>query len=155
MARSLQRLTDLFGHQVYLSWFGKAYSHQPLKLLWLDYLYLSWLILVDLSWSLLTLVAFGGSWWILVNVGWSWLILVLVIWPQKWKTKIFFYKLNVCKNFQEKPVNCQKKIAEKNLTYERHWILWPMWIVSPLPWRENKNKWGDLILFIFSVKIFF
>ena len=32
MTRGLQRLTDLFGHQVYLSFIWKAYSHQPLKL---------------------------------------------------------------------------------------------------------------------------
>ena len=32
--RGLQRLTDLFGLQVYLSLIWKAYSHQPLKLQW-------------------------------------------------------------------------------------------------------------------------
>ena len=34
MTRGLQRLTDVFGHQVYLSLILKAYCNHPLKLQW-------------------------------------------------------------------------------------------------------------------------
>ena len=34
------------------------------------------------------------------------------------------------------------EMSKKKSAYGRHWISWPMRIVSPLPWREKKlNGW--------------
>ena len=35
------------------------------------------------------------------------------------------------------------EFTKKN-PHRRHWIFRPMRIVSPLPWRRKKKKWGDL-----------
>ena len=44
-------------------------------------------------------------------------------------------------------------LEEKNPTYERHWISWPLQIVSPLPCREKKLYVGIyLFYFIFFMR---
>ena len=45
-------------------------------------------------------------------------------------------------------------MEEKNLAYRRHWIFWPMRIVSPLPWRR-KYLMGGSIFFFFLQSSFF
>ena len=46
-------------------------------------------------------------------------------------------------------------LIKKNPACGRHWISWPMRIVSPLPWREEKTFMGGSIFFFFSLLSYF